>query len=161
MEHCSGRNTIGSRTRHSSQPQLLGRIFREGHRPGWEAGIEASRNETRPRGNLWEAREHKNTTSSVSTYSTDITDVASVHATFKSIADKFRAVDVLINNAGYLPDLARFDQSDFDDWWSAFEVNVKGPASTVRSFLQIASPGATLINITSNLTGHPHTRLQK
>ncbi|QVM07309.1 hypothetical protein D8B26_002010 [Coccidioides posadasii str. Silveira] len=112
-------------------------------------------------GNLWEAREHKNTTSSVSTYSTDITDVASVHATFKSIADKFRAVDVLINNAGYLPDLARFDQSDFDDWWSAFEVNVKGPASTVRSFLQIASPGATLINITSNLTGHPHTRLQK
>ncbi|TPX25991.1 hypothetical protein DIZ76_011449 [Coccidioides immitis] len=96
-----------------------------------------------------------NTTSSVSTYSTDITDVASVNATFKSIADRFRAVDVLINNAGYLPDLARFDQSDFDDWWSAFEVNVKGPANTVRSFLQIASPGATLINITSNLAHLP------
>jgi len=84
----------------------------------------------------------------------DVTKKDSIYAAFKTIRDEVgKPVDILVANAGYLPTPGKIEDSDVDDWWSAFEINVLGSFLSVRAFLPIAATDATVINTSSGL-GH-------
>ncbi|KAF2092625.1 NAD-P-binding protein [Rhizodiscina lignyota] len=89
--------------------------------------------------------------------SLDITDRKAVEAAAKSFGEKYGHLDILINNAGYLPAYALHGDFDPDDWWQGWEVNVKGTFLVTRSFLPLLfkSPTKTLINLCSSTAFHP------
>lgn len=64
------------------------------------------------------------------------------------IKDKFKSIDIIINNAGLLISKPFGELSD-DDFDNLFNVNVKGPFRLVRDLLPIINKGAHIVNISS------------
>ncbi|KAI6765923.1 hypothetical protein HG530_006993 [Fusarium avenaceum] len=83
----------------------------------------------------------------------DITDTEAVAAAFKQCIEAFGHIDILVQNAGYLDDHRSLSNSDLDDYWKTFEINVKGGLVVVQQFLKHSQPGDTIINIGSG-AGH-------
>jgi NAD(P)-dependent dehydrogenase (short-subunit alcohol dehydrogenase family) len=82
----------------------------------------------------------------------DVTDRASVEAAASQTLAAFRGrVDVLINNAGYLSNHMPLVDTDPEEWWYEYAVNMKGPYLVTRAFLPLllASPHKVLLNISS------------
>jgi NAD(P)-dependent dehydrogenase (short-subunit alcohol dehydrogenase family) len=91
---------------------------------------------------------HINTT--VLTLQGDVTNLDAVNSAFQQTVDAFGPIDILINNAGYLPGYEPIGKEGaFSDWWAGFEVNVKGSYNVLSAFLKASSQGATVINLTS------------
>jgi NAD(P)-dependent dehydrogenase (short-subunit alcohol dehydrogenase family) len=96
-------------------------------------------------------------------YVADVTNKKLMQRIFSTVEADFERLDVVVSNAAYLPDLAPLKEIDVEEWWSAFEVNVRGSFIVTQAFLGIAPPGATLINIssaishTSGIVGFPYT----
>lgn len=63
----------------------------------------------------------------------------------------FGRLDILINNAGYLAASQSIIDSDHDDWWQTFEVNIRGVYWMTRGFLPLMLKGGlkTIINVAS------------
>jgi NAD(P)-dependent dehydrogenase (short-subunit alcohol dehydrogenase family) len=75
-----------------------------------------------------------------------VTDEASVDAAAKEIESAFPQLDILINNAGYLEERAKIRDSDPNEWWKTWTINVKGPYLVTRAFLpQIIDKGGDKI----------------
>jgi NAD(P)-dependent dehydrogenase (short-subunit alcohol dehydrogenase family) len=85
----------------------------------------------------------------VRTFIGDVTDANAVRTIFEAIKDEFGRVDVLVSNAGYLPEPVPISKQDLNDLWKAFEINTKGTFIVVQAFLGVASPNATLINLST------------
>ncbi|KAG4291661.1 hypothetical protein FPRO06_12914 [Fusarium proliferatum] len=83
----------------------------------------------------------------------DVTDKAAVASAFKQAIAAFGHIDVLIQNAGYLDAHRSLLDSDLDDYWKTFEINVKGGLLVTQQFLKQSKPGDTIINIGSG-AGH-------
>ncbi|EFX04156.1 short chain dehydrogenase reductase [Grosmannia clavigera kw1407] len=82
----------------------------------------------------------------------DVTDAASVAAAATAIKTAFPRLDLLVNNAGYLETRAKIADSDPDEWWKTFTVNVRGPYLVTRAFLPFmleAGGDKTVINLCS------------
>ncbi|KAK4934356.1 hypothetical protein LTR10_024354 [Elasticomyces elasticus] len=81
----------------------------------------------------------------------DATDRASVEKAAEEIASAFDSIDILVNNAGYLETFKPWADTDPDEWWKVFEVNVKGVYLTTRSFLPLVlkSKEKTLVMVSS------------
>ena len=82
----------------------------------------------------------------------DVTEEDSVAAAAEKIAQSFPRLDILVNNAGYLEKRAKIGESDPEEWWKTWTVNVKGPYLVTRAFLpQILERGGekTIINLSS------------
>lgn len=76
----------------------------------------------------------------------DVTDRASVQAAVKPILEAFDGrLDVLINNAGYLSRSVGIPDTDPDDWWRDFEVNVKGVYLMTHTFWPLLLKSSTKI----------------
>ena len=56
----------------------------------------------------------------------DITNKSVLRAAFEQFSSSFGKIDILVSNAGHLLTIAPIDASDDEDWWQAFEINVKG-----------------------------------
>ena len=87
----------------------------------------------------------------VLTFVADVTDQKAVDAAFASVGK----VDVLVHNAGYLPHLVPITQSGIQDWWSGFEINVKGAFIVTQAFLKVAASDATLVDLTTGMVHFP------
>ena len=87
----------------------------------------------------------------VLTFVADVTDAKAVDAAFTSTGN----VDVLVHNAGYLPHLVPIAQSDIHDWWSGFEINVKGAFIVSKAFLKVAASDATIVDLTTGMVHFP------
>ena len=87
----------------------------------------------------------------VSTYVADVSDAEAIDEAFASIKSQFGAVDVFINNAGYLPELKPVAEASFDEWWKGFKVNVEGSFNATKAFLGVASSDAVIINVTTGM----------
>jgi NAD(P)-dependent dehydrogenase (short-subunit alcohol dehydrogenase family) len=85
----------------------------------------------------------------ISYSSADITDPVAIEQAFSTAIRLYGKIDVLVNNAGYLDEHKALAESDPNDYWHCFEVNVKGPVVTTQAFLKVTQPGATIINISS------------
>ncbi|KAL4913081.1 hypothetical protein BDW62DRAFT_205885 [Aspergillus aurantiobrunneus] len=67
----------------------------------------------------------------------DITDRTQVESAARQVESTFGGVDILVNNAGYLDSFDAFADTDPDDWWRTYEVNVKGVYLMARAFLPL------------------------
>jgi NAD(P)-dependent dehydrogenase (short-subunit alcohol dehydrogenase family) len=87
----------------------------------------------------------------------DVTDAEKVRATFAEIDRSLGAADLLINNAGVLGPLGPFWENDFDEWWRAMEVNLRGPLLCAHAVLpgMIARRHGRIINVASGAGAIP------
>ncbi|KAJ5952963.1 Glucose/ribitol dehydrogenase [Penicillium vulpinum] len=82
----------------------------------------------------------------------DVASKESVEAAARAVNDSFEGkLDVLVNNAGYLPEMKRIMESDPDDWMRTWDVNIKGPYLCSHYLLPmiLRSNTKTIINMTS------------
>lgn len=82
----------------------------------------------------------------------DVTSRASVEAAAKQTSEAFGGrVDVLINDAGYMSEYVPLLQTDPEEWWYEYAVNMQGPYLVTRAFLPLllASNHKVLLNISS------------
>src|SRR2546423_13112162 len=56
----------------------------------------------------------------------DVRDQKSVYQNITGIPEKWKAIDILINNAGLALGRDLFDEADLDDWNIMIDTNVKG-----------------------------------
>ncbi|XPS71508.1 hypothetical protein M3J09_003691 [Ascochyta lentis] len=90
------------------------------------------------------------TNTKVLTLQGDVTNRDAVQSAFEQTIDVFGPIDILINNAGYLPAYRCIgEEGALDDWWAGFEVNVKGSHNVLSAFLKTSTQAATIINLTS------------
>ena len=67
----------------------------------------------------------------------DITNTDSTNAAAARVRNEFGNLDILINNAGYLAPYVPLLDSDPEDFWRPWDVNVKGAFNMTRSFLPL------------------------
>jgi len=91
----------------------------------------------------------------ISCSSADITDPVAIEQAFSTAIKLYGKIDVLDNNAGYLDEHKALTESDLNNYWHCFEINVKGPVVTTRGFLKVAQLGAIIINIFSSSAAIP------
>lgn len=88
----------------------------------------------------------------VHAYRFDVLDAANIEAVARQVRQHFHArLDILINNAGHLEPLVPIAASNPDDWWRAWEVNLRGPYLVTRAFLPLLLAGGdkTIVNVSS------------
>jgi len=81
----------------------------------------------------------------------DVRNRTETEAALNSIPEKWKAIDVLINNAGLAAGLAPINSADVDDWETMIDTNVKGLlyiSRTVSSWM-IERKSGHIINISS------------
>ncbi|UKZ51065.1 putative secondary metabolism biosynthetic enzyme [Trichoderma virens] len=86
----------------------------------------------------------------------DVMSEESVRMAAEATAQTFSgSLDILICNAGYLEDWKNLAESEADEWWKSWEVNMKGTYLCHRYFipLLLKSQTKTIINC-SSIGGH-------
>lgn len=85
---------------------------------------------------------------------TDVSNFQDVEALVKKAVEVFGRVDVLINNAGIMPN-SRLDELRIDDWNRAIDINLKGTLHGIAAALPFmkAQKSGHIINL-SSLSGH-------
>lgn len=81
----------------------------------------------------------------------DVTNAETVATAVTKVQASFSAVDVLINSAGSLETWKPVLESDPEEWWNSYEVNLRGTYLLCRAFLPLllASSLKTIVNVTS------------
>jgi NAD(P)-dependent dehydrogenase (short-subunit alcohol dehydrogenase family) len=92
----------------------------------------------------------------VSTYVADTTDHKSLERAVAAQAKITGVIDVLVANAGFLPQTNSITDSSLEEWYNGFEVNVKGNFNLVRAFVPYAAEDAAVLNITTGVVHLPH-----
>ena len=93
----------------------------------------------------------KSTKAKVTTVVADVTDAPAINKAFEAIHSSIGKIDVLVSNAGYLSTPGAFGVLDIDDWWTGFEINVKGTMIVAQSFLKYCSNNASFISLNSSI----------
>lgn len=88
----------------------------------------------------------------IESYVNDILDSHSFSGVIAAIR-RLGKIDILVNNAGVLPEILPLAESNADNWWLGFEINVRGSYNVIKHFLCVADPGAVIINV-STLLAH-------
>lgn len=92
----------------------------------------------------------------ISTYVADITDEENVNKALDAIKKEIGPVDVMVNNAGTLPDFANIKDLSLVDTRNGYEINVIGTIIVAQAFLRnAAEKGAVLIHLTSGAAHIP------
>jgi NAD(P)-dependent dehydrogenase (short-subunit alcohol dehydrogenase family) len=88
----------------------------------------------------------------------DVTDSKSVKQAAKVLEDTWGHLDILISNAGFLAHYVKLLDTDEDDWWQSYEVNVRGMYLVAKAFLPLMLRGGdkTIISIASTGALHYH-----
>lgn len=81
----------------------------------------------------------------------DVTDRASVERMAAQVERELGPVDLLVNNAGRLGAIGPIWEVDPDEWWSVWEVNVRGVMLCTRAVLRsmVARRRGRVINLSS------------
>ncbi|KAK5685583.1 hypothetical protein LTR17_027092 [Elasticomyces elasticus] len=73
----------------------------------------------------------------------DVTSQSSIEAAASQVSSAFGKLDVLIHNSGVLEGMKPITDTDPDEWWRTWEVNVRGPYLISRSFIPLLLKGET------------------
>lgn len=84
---------------------------------------------------------------SVLALTADISDQGAVNAAFKTTRETFGPVDILVSNAGSLPDILPLAETPIEEFAKGLDVNVKGVLIVTQAFLANAADDPILINI--------------
>jgi NAD(P)-dependent dehydrogenase (short-subunit alcohol dehydrogenase family) len=91
----------------------------------------------------------------VLTTTADISNQQSINAAFSLVLKEFQKIDICVSNAGAFPAFNPVASAEIDNYWIAFETNVKGFLHVSQAFLRSASPGSVLINMSTALAHTP------
>ena len=87
----------------------------------------------------------------IMTLGVDVVDARAVENAAEEIKATFGKIDILVYNAGFLGRLTRLEDSDPDEWWRNWEVNVKGLYLVTKCCLPLVlkSELKTLVGVSS------------
>lgn len=71
----------------------------------------------------------------------DISDPQSIERAAQEASDAFGKLDVLINNAGVMEEFKATLESDPEDWWQTWTVNIRGTYLLTRALLPLVLKG--------------------
>ncbi len=88
----------------------------------------------------------------------DVSDREAVQGAIESLPERFRSIDVLLNNAGLALGLEPAHQADLDDWETMVDTNIKGVMYCTRFVLpgMVARNSGHIINISSTAGAWPY-----
>ena len=92
--------------------------------------------------------------SKIHVFAVDITDADAVDKVFSAAISSIAPIDIVVNNAAFLPEISPIKSADLKDWWRGFEVNVLGTATVTRAFLATKPEGhkGVVININTSVS---------
>ncbi|KAH6684999.1 hypothetical protein F5X68DRAFT_136546 [Plectosphaerella plurivora] len=79
----------------------------------------------------------------------NISDETGVRSAFAAISQAFGKIDILIGNAGYLPDIKPIAEADIEEWFRGISINTKGTLILSKVFLEHASQNPTLVHVST------------
>jgi NAD(P)-dependent dehydrogenase (short-subunit alcohol dehydrogenase family) len=81
----------------------------------------------------------------------DISSQDSTEESAKVVENEFRKLDIVLINSDVIGSMKQIIDSNPDDWWKVWEVNVKGPYLISRAFLPLMLKGGekTIITLSS------------
>jgi NAD(P)-dependent dehydrogenase (short-subunit alcohol dehydrogenase family) len=85
----------------------------------------------------------------VLTFVADITDKTAVYTAFEAMKKAFGPIDIFVSNAAAMSQPGPITTADADEWFSAFETNVKGNLILSQAFIANASEKPILIHVTT------------
>lgn len=83
----------------------------------------------------------------------DVTSQKSTEDAAALVEKQFGKLDILLINAGILGSLALIANSDPEEWWETWNVNLKGPYLVSRAFLPLMLKGGDKTIITTSSVG--------
>ena len=97
-------------------------------------------------------------TARVHTEAFDIRDADAVRTAIDSLPEDFRAVDVLVNNAGLALGIEPAQRSSLDDWEQMIDTNVRGLIACTRALLpgMVERGRGHVINLGSTAAVYPY-----
>lgn len=101
----------------------------------------------------------QSTDTKVYLYAVDMTNLTAIEKALEAFAQECKnsgALDILVANAGSLGPLTSIRDANPTEWWSAFEVNIKGNFNLVHAFLPRAKSSAAIVHISSAVTHGPY-----
>ncbi|GID30684.1 SDR family oxidoreductase [Paractinoplanes brasiliensis] len=98
---------------------------------------------------------------SVSNVTMDVTNAASVRAAAAEVSERFGHLDVLVNNAGILPEATHADPKEALDlamFEQTYATNVFGPVAVIEAFLPLIrkSSAGRIVNVSSAMGSLAH-----
>ena len=81
----------------------------------------------------------------------DVTDQKSIESAAANIETEFGRLDILVHNAGIFGTPGPIVDSDPEDWWKTWDVNLRGPYLVTRAFLPLMLKGGDkqVVNVSS------------
>ncbi|CAO1600585.1 hypothetical protein XANCAGTX0491_004269 [Xanthoria calcicola] len=81
----------------------------------------------------------------------DVTSQESIDNAAAVVDKEFGKIDVVINNAGVFPAPTKIADTDPDDWWRTWTINVRGTYLVTRAFLplMLKGGGKQIVNVCS------------
>ena len=87
----------------------------------------------------------------------DVRDVAAINTALSTLPEPFRAIDVLINNAGLALGTAPAPEARLDDWLKMIETNVTGLVTLTHRLLPtLIERKGLIVNISSVAATYPY-----
>ncbi|TVY46137.1 Short chain dehydrogenase [Lachnellula subtilissima] len=83
----------------------------------------------------------------VLTFVADISNQAAVIDAFESTKKTFGPVDILVGNAGYMPNPAPLASTDITEWMRGLDINVRGNLILYQAFIANSSLNPTLVHV--------------
>jgi len=100
-----------------------------------------------------QAAQRPGTSLRVLSVAADVTDSAQVESAVKCIKETFGRLDILVNNAGYSERVgATIAESDPNDWWKVWEINMRGTYNVTRAAIPLmieCGAAASIVNVSS------------
>jgi len=93
----------------------------------------------------------KKISGSVAFIKMDVSSPESVKEAFLEYKKNFGPLDVLINNAGIMPDRSGIENLDLEILQDTLKTNTFGPLLVTKTFLPVMGKGGRIINISSEL----------
>jgi len=87
----------------------------------------------------------------------DVSSVDDVDAAVKAAKQALGNIDLLVNAAGVIDPEVTAWEADPDEWWRAFEINVRGPFLLARALVpgMLEHGGGRIVDLSSGAASHP------